>query len=518
MSTTDRTLVQIEAGEDVHSVRDRLAFLRGRRVLLVWPEEGTALTRKLDLVLVQREAMRRAIRLAIVSHDPDVLRNARELNISTFETIGMSERRRWKRGRSRVFTHRFHRPDGDPDPEDLMEVASRVKIKRQTLSKAQSFFLRLVILAVLFGVVAAVGYMVIPGAVVRVTPARQTVQADVLITVNTDPGFAAIDFENAILPAIRLETNVEETAQVNTTGTQDLGDVRSVGRVVFINKTGETIEIPTGTVVSTSAGTPILFRTVDSATLAPGDGQQVEVPIEAMPGSEGAVGNVAENLINTVTGPLEDRVTVRNLVPTTGGFNQTAKVVTETDRQLVMGYVRQQLQDRAYNGLVSSPELSSNHIVILETLRITEERDDWTRYSANVGDIAETLTLTMRATLEAYAFDEQAAQQIVFAQMARQIPRGRVIEPDSIKFMRGPITIQGTQISFTLSGSGLVTGQINIGQLQQQLAGRSLESAMTYLTERVDVAENTTPEIRISPTWFDRMPVLPMRIQINVRP
>src|SRR5262249_40151304 len=102
--------VQLEGADDVTSVRDRLSFLRGQRVLLIWPEEGAILTRKLDLVLIQRDAMRRAIRLALVTHDPQVVRNARELNISTFETIGAAERGRWQRGRSKVFTNRFQRP------------------------------------------------------------------------------------------------------------------------------------------------------------------------------------------------------------------------------------------------------------------------------------------------------------------------------------------------------------------------------------------------------------------------
>src|SRR3982750_551822 len=99
--------IQLESGDDAGSVRDRLSFIRGQRVLMIWPEEGTILTRKLDLVLIQREAMRRAIRLALVTHDSEVVRHARELNISTFETIGAAERGRWKRGRGKVFTNRF---------------------------------------------------------------------------------------------------------------------------------------------------------------------------------------------------------------------------------------------------------------------------------------------------------------------------------------------------------------------------------------------------------------------------
>src|SRR5664279_3503668 len=120
--------VQLEPGEDVASVRDRLTALRGEHVLLIWPENGTALNRKLDLVLVQREAMRLAIRLALVTHDPAVIKQAVELNISTFETVGASDRGKWKRGRSSVFTDRYDRPEEDPQPGELMEVASRVRV------------------------------------------------------------------------------------------------------------------------------------------------------------------------------------------------------------------------------------------------------------------------------------------------------------------------------------------------------------------------------------------------------
>ena len=118
--------VQLESGDDATAVRDRLSFIRGRRVLLIWPESGTALRRKLDLVLIQREAKRRAIQLALVTHDEDVIRSAHELGISSFETIGASERKRWKRGRTRIFIQRFHKPDTTA-PDDLMDAASRVR-------------------------------------------------------------------------------------------------------------------------------------------------------------------------------------------------------------------------------------------------------------------------------------------------------------------------------------------------------------------------------------------------------
>jgi hypothetical protein len=514
MARAERTLIQIETDEDANSVRDRLSFMRGQKVLLVWPEEGTALTRKLDLVLIQREAMRRAIRLALVTHDLQVIKHAQELNISTFETIGASERGRWKRGRSKVFTNRFQRPKDEPEPEELMGVASRIRVKRQALSAVQRFIVRVGILALLIGVVVAVAYVVVPGATIALTPAQQQIEIAIEIAVNSDPGFANVDVENAILPATRLVLTIEETASIATTGSHDLGSVRAIGTVIFINNTNNEVEIPPGTTVSTSAGTPILFRTTELAALPPGEGEQVEVPIEAMSSAAGEVGNVGENLINTVIGPLEESVTVRNLIPTTGGQTRVERAVIASDRERLLALLRQQIQERAYNEMLELPQVRDSKFVIIETLRIAQERDDWTNFTASPGDITDTLSLTMRAVVEAVAIDEQLGQQIVFAQMAGQIPRGRVIQPETIEYTRGPVTISGEDITFTMTGRGTVTGRINHGQLQEQLAGRSLEEAMLYLTERVDLAENSVPSIAITPDWFNRMPLLPMRINI----
>src|SRR6185295_16664358 len=141
--------IQLESGDDAGSVRDRLSFIRGQRVLLIWPEEGVILVRKLDLVLIQREAMRRAIRLALVTHDTQVIRHAKELNISTFETIGASERSRWQRGRSKVFTNRFQRPKDEPIPDDLKEIASRIYAEESKIERRMRR-IRLAVALVLF--------------------------------------------------------------------------------------------------------------------------------------------------------------------------------------------------------------------------------------------------------------------------------------------------------------------------------------------------------------------------------
>jgi hypothetical protein len=513
--TKKAEFVQLEAGEDVASVRDRLSFIRGQRVLVIWPEDGTALTRKLDLVLIQREAMRRAIRVALVTHDPQIIQYASELNISTFETIGASERGRWKRGRGKVFANRFQKPKDEPEPDELMEVASRVRLPGGgAISKVRRFIVRTLVLALLVGAIGGAAYALIPGAIIIINPAQTRVAVEEEIV--ADPQAADVDIENGIIPATILRTEIEATGTVETTGTRDLADVAATGSVVFINQTNRAVNIPARTTISTSTGTPILFRTTEDAVLDAGVGQQLEVPIEALSGTLGPGGNVESGLINTVVGPLEASVTVRNIAPTSGGENRAMPAVTDEDHERLLGVVRQQLQAQAYTAMQA--QVSATQFVVIETLRIVEEREDWMSFSAQPGDIIDTLSLNMRAVVEAVAVDQQFAQQIILAAMSREKPRGREIKPETLNYECCPVVdvSRDGHITLKISGSGLVAGQVNVGQLQERLAGRSTEEALHYLSTEVDLADGSTPQIVVSPDWIGRLPILPIRIDIRL--
>src|SRR5215475_11350790 len=112
-------IIQLEPYDDVISVRDRLAFVKTERVLLVWPRSGSILKRKLDLVLIQRESQRRGARLALVTNDLDVIEYATELNISTFDSVNASYKAKWRRPRNKVFIDRSDRPEDAPDAYEL---------------------------------------------------------------------------------------------------------------------------------------------------------------------------------------------------------------------------------------------------------------------------------------------------------------------------------------------------------------------------------------------------------------
>lgn len=518
MSRETRTLIQIESNEDVTSIRDRLSFYRGERIVLVWPEEGTALKRKLDLVLIQREAMRRQIQLGLVTHDAEVIKNATDLNISTFETIGASERKRWKRGRSRVFASRNRRPADAPLPEDLEDVGSR-RNQRRAILTPRGFLIRTLLLGVFAAIGFGVFYVLVPTATIVLTPAREIIQASVQITVDPSLELSDVDIENAVLPATLIRVEIEEEASIPTTGVQNLGNTPATGEVVFINETNSAIDIPAGTIVSTSAGTPILFETTTDVTLPSGTGQEVTAPVQAMPGSTGDVGNVAPNLINSIVGPLEERADVINIASTREGESRQEPSVTETDQDRLNGLLNQILQERAFEEMSALPQIGEDQFIIVETLQIVEERPEWTRFSAQPGQIAETLTLTKRAVVQTIVVDTALGRQIVFARMADQLQqmRGFSFEVDTISYRQGDIATAGDLILFTMSGTVQAISDIDEDFIRERVTNMPIEDALALIAQTTPLAEDTAPSITVSPDLLGRMPLMADRISVEVR-
>ena len=507
--------VQLDTNDDVVTVKDRLSFIRGRRVLLIWPEDGTTLTRKLDLVLVQREADRRAIQLALVTHDTEVIAHARDLNISTFETIRSSERERWKRGRKKVFMPRYHKPSHEPQPEDLKPVASRVAKRDKRRSQARYLLERLVVLAILIGVIGMTAYIVLPSAVVTITLQAEEISTTVNIIADTTA--QSVDITNQVIPAQVIRVTVETTASVPTTGIQNLDSAPARGVVTFTNQTDTAVDIPANTTLSTSAGIPILFRTISSTTLPSGIGQRIDINVEATQASLGSVGNVEAGMINSVIGPLDEAVTVINLASTSGGENRSVNVVADSDMLNLLNSVRVQLQSLAYTEIQT--RITDNQLIIIESIRIEEERNDWTTYSHDIGDVTNELSLTLRAVVSAMVVDDRFGRQITLAQLSSQIPAGQSLQPESVTYTRGPIISQesASRVTFTATSTAQVVQQFDASQLGEQLAGRSLADAQRLLASQLDIQPDSAPQITLSPDGFSQMPILPIRIEVQVR-
>jgi hypothetical protein len=305
--------------------------------------------------------------------------------------------------------------------------------------------------------------------------------------------------------------------QIETTGAEIVDDRRAIGVVTFTNQTAATVEIPAGTIVSTSTSPSVRFQTTVSARLRAGIGERIEVAIEASADSVGNIGNVPADVIDTVSGELQNVITVRNLASTLGGESRTYQTVTQEDQERLLGIVRGQLQAQAYS--VMQESLSESQIIVLDTIHIPEDelRDDWISYSHAVGERSGILSLSMRAVVKALVIDDRFARQIVFARLSAQKPAQLALDPDSYVYTRGPVISASPQgsITFLAYGDGLAQASFEASQLQQRIAGLSVQQALQVIAETVDLAPDSTPVINIYPDFMTMMPLLPVRIRIE---
>ncbi|MCY4019831.1 MAG: hypothetical protein OXG39_10535 [Chloroflexi bacterium] len=492
-----------------------LSALRGKRVLLILSPSATLFKRKLDLILLQREAYRRAIQLALVSRESDIVAHAKELNISCFATVEASEKSRWKRGRQKVFLPRHHQPSKPQPPEELRSIASRVLQRNRHPSRPRTYFERLFVLGLLSFVTLAALYALVPGATVEVRLRAESIHAEV--TIIADTAADGVDPDKGIIPAQIARTTVETTATLPTTGLRTLDEVPARGVATFVNLTDRPLTIPTNTILSTSAAAPLLFRTVVDVFLPAGADQTVNAPFEAMQQYRGEEGNIAAGQINLVVGPLAESITVTNPAPASGGTLRAVNIVSADDKDSLLNIVRGQLQSLGYEDIQST--LTTSQVIIIESIAIEEERKDWTNFSSDVGLMAKELTLKMRAVVSALVIDDRLGRQVSLAQLRDRVPPGKTLLPDTLQYVRGPLTrpAAGKRVSFVAEASGTLVAQLDTAGLLDRLAGISIVDALQILRSQPELAAPTASSIEVFPEGFNRMPLLPVRINLQVR-
>ena len=489
----------------------RLAMVREPAVVLVVPDGGQAWANPARLELLRRYATRQRVGIALVTTDPATQRLAAEIGLPVYRSVAEAQRRGpW-------------RPPADESmPEDpraeerarllrwrRAEAARRARLiaqaRRRRPSAWRSTAGLMLLLALLASGVILTAALLLPVAEVTLAPALQPVAVTVDLTAL--PGVDYPDVDRRLIPARLLEVQIEGNGALPTTGRRDAPDQRATGSVIFINRQSAPLEIPMGTVVRTSTGTNVRFRTTVTGTLPAGIGARVEVPIEAI--DPGPAGNVRSGTITQVDGPLAPVLQVINERPTSGGTVRQVSVVTEADKERLRQAVLQQVQQSAYQRL--SALLAENEFLPPESVSTVIVAETFDRF---VDEPADTLRLRLRVLARGLAVDEAAGRQIALRVMQAQIPAGSRLLRDRVRFQRGPVTARGGQVTYRLTATGEMVGDIDRAAVRAAIAGLPVDQARARLAEQWPLV--SPPEIRLQPGWIRRVPWIPFRIRVHI--
>ena len=333
-------IVQLESHDDVISARDKMAWSKAPRILLVWPRKGRVLDRQADLFLLQRHAQTLGAQMGVVSSDIDVRSSATELGIPTFYSAVQAQRGSWRRprGKRRLNWRTFRERRAPVDLRELHEHLHEQPVEN-TPKRIIAFSMGM--LAVLVMVM-----FFVPSAQVSLSPVRQEQRL-------TLPAWASLNIKEANpsggLPAYALSVVVEGSEQAASSGKVSIPDRQAAGEVEFNNLSEVEKEIPAGTVVLAPGDALLRFATTDDVTLPAGVGKQVDAPVQAL--VPGLQGNVAAGAIQAVEGPLGLEILVTNPVALKGGSDRISPAPSVEDYEQLAKKLQSSLRDSALSDL-----------------------------------------------------------------------------------------------------------------------------------------------------------------------
>lgn len=484
-------IIYLEVDDDILVVRDRLRRAQARSVILVVPAGCKALSRSLDLRLLRRQAAALDLRIALVSGSTGLRDLAADEGLPALPSLAMGRRVARRGGQWKVADQ--------PGFEGLV-----ARIKRQG-PRWWYWVVGPIVLAVVLGVLVWSTAMVWPSATVHVSPAREPI--GVSVWVEASMGTQAVDWGQMRMPARVVQVETVERDEIRTTGIANVATEKATGTVLFVNSTLRQVRVPVDTIVSTSAGTPVRFRTTAPAVVDPRG--RARVWIEALESGPG--GNVPANRINRVEGGLAASVKVINDAGTGGGETEQAYRVTHGDKQ--------QLRDLLVEELIAKAHAEISAVLEDEFLPIQSMQVNpysiRENYDHHVDDKSDTLALEMRGVVWGFAISRSVAEEIARRALSRQVRGGFELLPATVHVSRGEeldVGLETGDVRFVMEGVALMEAKIDTLLLQKAIRGQPIDQAVAYLAETLPV--RATPALEVQPSWVQRVPWLPFRIRV----
>jgi len=491
-------VIHLDPHDDLISIRDRMAWAKTPRILLVWPKRGHVGVRPLDLTLLRRHAEALGAELGIVTRNGEIRAAARELGISLFLTSAAAQKKQWLERSSAHIMRRFPR-------RNLRAVQQRLPgAELFPVDGKPAYRVSVFALGVL--AVLVVMLVFIPSADVRISLPEQKQSLD--ISVSAVPGLEKVQISGTV-PARRLTLTVDGKASALSTGKATVPDQTATGVCLLTNLTDKVVSVPSGTVLLASTNPPVSFLT-DTQVDVPAKKakKSASVPVHAQ--AAGSKGNLPAGMINSFGGQLGLSLVVLNPTPTSGGNDTIVDVPTDQDRESLKNRLLADLERDAHNRFPG--QITTNDVLLPSTftrLSVVEET-----FSPPSGQAGTKLSLTMRV--------EYGIAYAAFTDL--QELAGRVLNaslPAGFAPVSGSIRLQ--EVSPLIEGQGIVRWQmraersvrppLDSGQVISMVLGKTARRAGGLLTETYGLAQS--PEIQIRPFWWPWLPFIPIRIAVT---
>ena len=492
-------IITLESHDDLISVRDRLSWAKTPRILLVWPKYEKVTLRQVDLKVLQRHASSLGAQLGLVTRTRHVREDAEALNIPVFESAGEAQRVAWPQAPRKRLPRRIP----SAPAKDLRDLRREQVSVREEAWRSHPV-VRVGMFAVGVASVLVLVALFIPRAQVTLNPILKT--QSVVLPVMASPSIDSV-FITGSLPAREKRVIVEGEQTVIVTGEGVIPQSKARGVAQFRNLTQQAVTIPAGVVVSAAN---VRFVTTEEGNVDAGVGRKIELPVEAIEG--GLAGNLDPETINAIEGRLGLSLSVTNPEPTTGGRELASAQASDADRTRVKSFLMKILDDSAREKF--SNEVDSGDILFENTMSVSQILSE--EYDPPAGAAGTKLTLTMHVEYSILYTSAADLTRLALLALNASLPSGFRAAAGSdavtIKAVTTPLLDDDSSARWTMRAERKIIQFVDPALVSQLIQGLGSRAAQSRLEETLPLA--SSPEIKLSPSWWPWVPIVPFRISV----
>ena len=470
------------------------------RILLVFPRKGKVLHHRLALVLIKRAADELGAQLAFVTHDSEVRFFAHQIGIPVYKNLRQAQYTHWridKQKQIKLLTYDTH--------------PGVTSIRKLLHSQPQNWLMHTAIRILSFAIsvlaLFVLGIFILPGATILLTP-QEKIQSMTLSLI-ADPSLTAVNLSTGGLPTYSKEITVEGRESAPVTGSVTIPDQVATGGLRITNISDREIKLPSGTVITSLDKKPVRFITLSTDNIVINAGESASVSARSI--APGSTGNVSANSLVAIEGELGPDLLVTNPHPTHGGTDASVPAPSNQDIKLIRAQLVKRLEQTALKEL--NAVIPANDVLITPTLKIIEVIDE--SLNPALGEPGTHLNLSMRLRFQSQVVASAELNNLASPILEANTPPGYSPMDDTITLMQltNPILGEEGIAHWTISIQRKLQTVIAIEQAINLTRGLSANQAIDRLNNRFPLAAE--PQIILSPAWWPRLPLIPMRIQIG---
>jgi hypothetical protein len=260
------------------------------------------------------------------------------------------------------------------------------------------------------------------------------------------------------------------------------------------------------------------FSVARGGELPAGPGETILLPVVAL--SPGSQGNLPAGSLIAIEGMLGTQVSANNPQSTLSGSDRREPMPSASDRRLLAERLHNSLEETAVQELQDG--LAPGDLLLISTLQLVETLEE--NFEPGESQPADQLRLNMRLKYRAQAVRAEDLNELARAVFDANLPAGFIPVEGSLQVenldtpqptTEGADLVAGQLSKWKLHAYRYILAQTPPSQVIRLVLGFGPEKARQRLQDELALEE--PPQIRLTPGWWPRLPILPFRVAVQVQ-